>query len=84
MNPTNFFHVVGYMMFLAILFRMASHCLVYNRHTGKITIVVENHRDIEDIEQTVLHEAVAHHGLRQLRVDGGRAWTLSQYHGRGC
>lgn len=38
----------------------------YNRHTGKITIVVENHRDIEDIEQTVLHEAVAHHGLRQL------------------
>lgn len=38
----------------------------YNRHTGKITIVVENHRDIEDIEQTVLHEAVAHYGLRQL------------------
>lgn len=38
----------------------------YNRHTGKITIVVENHRDIGDIEQTVLHEAVAHYGLRQL------------------
>ena len=38
----------------------------YNRHTGKITIVVENHRDIEDIEQTVLHESVAHYGLRQL------------------
>lgn len=38
----------------------------YNRHTGKITIVVENHRDMEDIEQTVLHEAVAHYGLRQL------------------
>lgn len=38
----------------------------YNRHTGKITIVVENRRDIEDIEQTVLHEAVAHYGLRQL------------------
>ena len=38
----------------------------YNRHTGKITFVVENHRDIEDIEQTVLHEAVAHYGLRQL------------------
>ena len=38
----------------------------YNRHTGKITIVVENHRDIEDIEQTVLHEAVAHYGMRQL------------------
>lgn len=38
----------------------------YSRHTGKITIVVENHRDIEDIEQTVLHEAVAHYGLRQL------------------
>ena len=39
---------------------------IYNRRTGKITIVVENHRDIEDIEQTVLHEAVAHYGLRQL------------------
>ena len=38
----------------------------YNKRTGKITIVVQNHRDIEDIEQTVLHEAVAHYGLRQL------------------
>ena len=38
----------------------------YNKRTGKITIVVENHRDLHDIEQTVLHEAVAHYGLRQL------------------
>ena len=38
----------------------------YNKRTGKITIVVQNHRDIGDIEQTVLHEAVAHYGLRQL------------------
>ena len=38
----------------------------YNKRTGKIAIVVENHRDLQDIEQTVLHEAVAHYGLRQL------------------
>ena len=38
----------------------------YNKRTGKITIVVENHRGLHDIEQTVLHEAVAHYGLRQL------------------
>lgn len=38
----------------------------YSRDNGKIVIVVPNHVDIADIEQTVLHEAVAHYGLRKL------------------
>lgn len=38
----------------------------YNKRTGKIVVVVSNHTDIADIEKTVLHEAVAHYGLRQL------------------
>lgn len=38
----------------------------YSRSTGRITIVIPNHTDIRDVEQTLLHEAVAHYGLRQL------------------
>lgn len=38
----------------------------YSRDNGKIVIVVPNHVDMADIEQTVLHEAVAHYGLRKL------------------
>lgn len=38
----------------------------YSKSTGKITIVVPNHSSVFDIEQTLLHEAVAHYGLRQL------------------
>ena len=38
----------------------------YNKRTGKIVVVAGNHTDISDIEKTVLHEAVAHHGLREL------------------
>lgn len=38
----------------------------YNPKTGKITIVVPNHTSIADIEKTLLHEAVAHYGLRKL------------------
>lgn len=38
----------------------------YNRKTGKITIVIGNHSDLADLEKTVLHEAVAHYGLRKL------------------
>lgn len=38
----------------------------YSRSTGRITIVIPNHMDIRDVEQTLLHEAVAHYGLRQL------------------
>ena len=38
----------------------------YNRKTGKITIVVGNHQSLADVERTVLHESVAHYGLREL------------------
>lgn len=38
----------------------------YSKSTGRITIVVPNHVSTYDIEQTVLHEAVAHYGLRKL------------------
>lgn len=38
----------------------------YSKSTGKITVVVPNHAGTYDIQQTVLHEAVAHYGLRQL------------------
>lgn len=38
----------------------------YNRNTNKITIVIPNHSNIFDVEQTLLHEAVAHYGLREL------------------
>lgn len=38
----------------------------YNPVTGKITIVIPNHTSEFDVAQTLLHEAVAHYGLRQL------------------
>ena len=38
----------------------------YNPRTGKIVIVVPNNVNTFDVEQTLLHEAVAHYGLRQL------------------
>lgn len=38
----------------------------YSKSTGKITIVIPNHTSAFDVEQTLLHEAVAHYGLRQL------------------
>jgi len=38
----------------------------YTKSTGKITIVVPNNTRLADVEQTLLHEAVAHYGLRQL------------------
>jgi len=38
----------------------------YSTSTGKITIVIPNHSNIADVEKTLLHEAVAHHGLRKL------------------
>ena len=41
----------------------------YNKRTGKIVVVASNHTDIADIEKTVLHEAVAHYGLRELFGD---------------
>ncbi|MCM1079077.1 MAG: strawberry notch C-terminal domain-containing protein [Bacteroidales bacterium] len=38
----------------------------YSKSIGKITIVIPNHVNVFDVEQTLLHEAVAHYGLRQL------------------
>lgn len=41
----------------------------FNKKTGKITIVIPNHMDMADVEKTLLHEAVAHYGLRKLFGD---------------
>lgn len=38
----------------------------YNKTTGKITVIIGNHTSMADVEKTILHEAVAHYGLRQL------------------
>lgn len=38
----------------------------FSPKTGKIVVVIPNHKSIADVEQTVLHEAVAHYGLRKL------------------
>lgn len=38
----------------------------FSRSTGRITVVIPNQRSVSDAEQTLLHEAVAHYGLRQL------------------
>ena len=38
----------------------------YNRKTGKITIVLSNATSVSDAVHTVLHEAVAHYGLRKM------------------
>lgn len=38
----------------------------YDRETGQITVVSDNHRNVGDIADTAVHEAVGHHGLRQL------------------
>lgn len=38
----------------------------YDRNTNEITIVIPNHRDVEDVMQTLLHEGVAHYGLRKM------------------
>lgn len=46
----------------------------YNKKTGKITIIASNHTDIADIEKTVLHEGVAHYGLRKLFGDNFNAF----------
>ena len=38
----------------------------YSKSSGKITIVIPNHVSVEDVEKTLLHEAVTHYGLREL------------------
>ena len=41
----------------------------YNERTGEITIIVPNHEDVADMEETLLHEAVGHNGLRSVFGD---------------
>lgn len=38
----------------------------YDTKTGQIHVVLSNNTDAADVTQTILHEAVAHHGLRDL------------------
>ena len=38
----------------------------YDTKTGKIVVVMNNHRSPEDVFKTILHEGVAHYGLREL------------------
>ena len=42
---------------------------IYSKSTGKITIIIPNHSSVADVEQTLLHEAVAHYGLRSVIGD---------------
>lgn len=38
----------------------------FNKRTHKITIVLPNHRTVSDVINTLLHEGVAHYGLRKM------------------
>ena len=38
----------------------------YGTKTGKIVIILPNHTSGQDVMRTILHEGVAHHGLREL------------------
>ena len=38
----------------------------YDTQTGQIHVVLSNNADAADVTQTILHESVAHHGLREL------------------
>lgn len=38
----------------------------FSKSTGKIVVVIPNNKSVADVEQTILHEAVAHYGLRKL------------------
>lgn len=38
----------------------------YDRRNGRIVIILDNHRSVDDITKTIMHEGVAHHGLRAL------------------
>ena len=38
----------------------------FDPRTGKIVINLSNHTSVADVERTLLHEAVAHYGLREL------------------
>ena len=41
----------------------------FDTATGEISLVIPNHRSSLDVEKTILHEAVAHYGLRRLFAD---------------
>lgn len=41
----------------------------FDPNTGKIVIVMPNHVDAQDVVKTILHEGVAHYGLRKLVGD---------------
>ncbi len=38
----------------------------YSPRTGKIVIILGNHRSMDDVMKSIMHEGVAHYGLRQL------------------
>ncbi len=38
----------------------------FDTNTGKVVINLSNHTSVADVERTLLHEAVAHYGLREL------------------
>lgn len=38
----------------------------FDKKTRKVTVIIPNHTSISDVERTVLHEVVAHKGLRKL------------------
>ena len=38
----------------------------YDVRTGEVVVVLPNNRDVEDVAATVMHETVAHKGLREL------------------
>jgi 2-polyprenyl-3-methyl-5-hydroxy-6-metoxy-1,4-benzoquinol methylase len=43
----------------------------YNPRTGEVTVVLPNHADMDDVENTVLHEVVGHDGIRVLFPEEG-------------
>lgn len=51
----------------------------YSPSTGKITIVLPSHMSSFDVEQTILHEAVAHYGLRRLFGDNFETFLDNVY-----
>ncbi len=38
----------------------------YDKATGKIVIILDNHKSVDDVLATILHEGVGHYGLRAL------------------
>ena len=53
----------------------------FDRKTGRITIVIDNHTDMQDVIRTLMHEGVAHFGLRELFGDGFDKFLSNVYIG---